>query len=142
MIFAAEGFDIAWVAIDVTCSSSVRTGVKQVDNNHGGLDILVNNAGILTEATAPDGTGPLAPDIFRQTFETNVFGAVTVVEGFLASLRQSTAGRIVTVSSTMGIGCWAGCGSDVRARQVRRTMSHKSSQGMNRGMNTASRVRW
>ncbi len=40
--------------------------------------------------------------LFRETFETNVFGAVTVIEEFLPLLRKSGAGRVVNVSSTMG----------------------------------------
>jgi len=45
---------------------------------------------------------PMNAELFRETFETNVFGAVTVVREFLPLLRESEAGRIVNVSSTMG----------------------------------------
>src|SRR3954453_23933677 len=40
--------------------------------------------------------------MFRQTFETNVFGAVSTTEQLLPLLRRSEAGRIVNVSTTMG----------------------------------------
>ena len=40
--------------------------------------------------------------MFRQSFETNVFGAISVTKAFLPLLRESGAGRIVNVSSTMG----------------------------------------
>ena len=41
-------------------------------------------------------------ELFRGTYQTNVFGAVTVIREFLPLLRASGAGRIVNVSSTMG----------------------------------------
>jgi NAD(P)-dependent dehydrogenase (short-subunit alcohol dehydrogenase family) len=74
----------------------------QIEKQYGGLDILVNNAGILPEATTSDITVPLDLDMFRKTFETNVFGAVTVTQEFLPLLRKSASGRIVNVSTTMG----------------------------------------
>ena len=64
--------------------------------------MLVNNAGILPEATERTGNGPVDVDMFRRTFDTNVFGAVAVAQRFLPLLRRSRAGRIVNVSSTMG----------------------------------------
>jgi NAD(P)-dependent dehydrogenase (short-subunit alcohol dehydrogenase family) len=40
--------------------------------------------------------------LFKRTFETNVFGAVRMIQTFLPLLQQSASGRIVNVSSTMG----------------------------------------
>ncbi len=40
--------------------------------------------------------------LFRETFETNLFGAVSVTEAFLPLLRAGDAGRIVNVSTIMG----------------------------------------
>ena len=45
---------------------------------------------------------PAGPRMFRETFETNVFGAISVTKEFLPLLRESASGRIVNVSSTMG----------------------------------------
>ena len=67
-----------------------------------GLDVLINNAGILPEATEENGTGPFDLDMFRRTFETNLFGTVCVAQEFLPLLRESGEGRIVNVSTTMG----------------------------------------
>ena len=39
--------------------------------------------------------------MFRETFETNVFGAASVIHEFLPLVRAADAGRIVNVSSTM-----------------------------------------
>jgi NAD(P)-dependent dehydrogenase (short-subunit alcohol dehydrogenase family) len=56
----------------------------------------------LPEATDPSEREFANVDVFRSTFETNVFGAVAVTEAFLPLLRNSVAGRIVNVSSTVG----------------------------------------
>jgi len=99
---AAEGLDVGTVVLDIESAASVEAAAEQVTNDHGRLDILVNNAGILPEATTPEAAKPLDMSLFRRTFETNLFGAVAVTQSFLPLLRQSPAGRIVNVSTTMG----------------------------------------
>jgi NAD(P)-dependent dehydrogenase (short-subunit alcohol dehydrogenase family) len=87
--------------LDVVDPASVRTAAHRVECAHGRLDVLVNNAGILPEAVTPAAEAvDLA--LFRRTFETNLFGAVGVLESFLPLLRRSDQPRIVNVSSTMG----------------------------------------
>lgn len=98
----AEGLDVEWLVLDVTSRSSVDEAAAQVRQRHGRLDVLVNNAGVLPEATDPVQHEFADVDMFRRTFETNVFGAVAVTEAFLPLLRASRAASIVNVSSTMG----------------------------------------
>ena len=97
-----EGFDAEPLTIDVNSAASVEEAAKQVEQQHGRVDILINNAGILPEATADDVERPLDLRMFRESFETNVFGAVSVTKEFLPLLRRSDSARIVNVSSTMG----------------------------------------
>ncbi len=97
-----EGIDAEASQIDVTAESSVRRAAAAVADRYSRLDILVNNAGVLPEATATGIGEPLDLRMFRETFETNVFGAASVTEHFLPLLANSTAGRIVNVSSRMG----------------------------------------
>jgi NAD(P)-dependent dehydrogenase (short-subunit alcohol dehydrogenase family) len=101
-VLRGEGLEAGFVALDVNSEDSVRAASTQIEKQYGGLDILVNNAGILPEATTSGATAPLDLDMFRKTFETNVFGAVTVTQEFLPLLRRSASGRIVNVSTTMG----------------------------------------
>lgn len=95
--------DAEAVELDVTDPASTHAAAARVQEEDGHMDILVNNAGVLPEATAADRVaGPIDLQMFRATFETNVFGIVAVTETFLPLLRAAPAGRIVNVSSTMG----------------------------------------
>lgn len=96
-----EGLDVDTVPLDVTAVDSARRAADRIRDRHGVLDVLVNNAGILPEATA-EATEVVDHDLFRRTFDTNLLGALNVTEQCLALLRESDAGRIVNVSSTMG----------------------------------------
>jgi len=97
----SEGLDTGSVQLDVNSPDSARAAAKHVQEQYGVLDILINNAGILPEATA-ESTVPLNVDLFKATYDTNVFGAVSVISELLPLLRESDSGRIVNVSSTMG----------------------------------------
>ena len=97
----ASGLLAEHVVLDVDDPASVRAAAHQVGCRHGRLDVLVNNAGILPEATAAS-TEVVDAALFRQTFETNLFGAVSMIEAFLPLLRVPDRARIVNVSSIMG----------------------------------------
>jgi NAD(P)-dependent dehydrogenase (short-subunit alcohol dehydrogenase family) len=90
---AAERLGARAVQLDVADDASVATAVRVVEAG-GGLDVLVNNAGIAGERD-----GAVTADVMRRTFETNVFGAVRVLNAFLPLLRRSAAPVVVNVSS-------------------------------------------
>ncbi len=72
-----------------------------IDKTYGKLDILVNNAGIsLREGRVPP--SELDIEVYRKTYETNVFGVFAVTKAMLPLLRRSNAGRIVNLSSPVG----------------------------------------
>ena len=100
-LLAAEGHDVEALIIDVTSREDISAAARQIETRAGRLDILVNNAGISPES-AGGFTVPLDLDLFRQTFETNVFGTVAMIEAFLPLLLRSMHGRIVNMSSTVG----------------------------------------
>ena len=97
-----DGLDVQALELDVTSTTSIQAAAQQIAQRYGRVDVLVNNAGILPEATDSTAHNFANVDLFRTTFETNVFGAVAVTEEFLPLLRNSVAGRIVNVSTTMG----------------------------------------
>nr|WP_279672200.1 SDR family NAD(P)-dependent oxidoreductase [Flexivirga meconopsidis] len=89
------------VQLDVTDATEVTAAADRIGQAHGRLDVLVNNAGVLPEARG-DAAEVIDVRLFRETFETNLFGAVSVTEAFLPLLRAGDAGRIVNVSTIMG----------------------------------------
>lgn len=95
------GLPVDAIALDVTDSASIAAAVAQTRKRHGRLDILVNNAGILLDDPAKPRSAQ-TPQVWRDTFDTNLFGLIEVTQAFLPLLRQSPAGRIVNVSSSLG----------------------------------------
>jgi NAD(P)-dependent dehydrogenase (short-subunit alcohol dehydrogenase family) len=97
----SEGVEAIAVHIDVTDQSTIESAASYIDNTYGKLDILVNNAGIsLKEGRVLPSELPV--EVFRATYETNVFGVFAVTKAMLPLLRRSEAGRIVNLSSPMG----------------------------------------
>ena len=96
-----EGLPVEAIELDVTDVASVAAAAETVRTRHGRLDILVNNAGVsLDERTKAPSEQTL--EVWRETFETNVFGLVGVTQAFLPLLRAAPAARIVNVSSGLG----------------------------------------
>ena len=93
------GFAARVVQLDVTDPSSVAAAVQQI----GELDILINNAGV--NPGGEDITGATLEQL-RTAYETNVFGLISVTQGFLPALQRSAHPRIVNVSSGTGSLTW------------------------------------
>jgi NAD(P)-dependent dehydrogenase (short-subunit alcohol dehydrogenase family) len=104
---AARGAEVAGqfggrpLTLDVTDAGSIAAGAAIVPE----LDVLVNNAGISLDT----GTRITETDVevFRRTYQTNVFGVVAVTNAFLPALRRSAHPRIVNVSSGTGSLTWS-----------------------------------
>jgi NAD(P)-dependent dehydrogenase (short-subunit alcohol dehydrogenase family) len=87
------------VCMDVTYEASVKEAVKSVLEKAGRIDILVNNAGY----SLAGGLEETSIEEARQLFDTNFFGVLRVTQAVLASMRQHGYGRIVNISSMLGV---------------------------------------
>ncbi len=92
----AAGGDIVKVALDVTVQSSVDALRAEFPD----VDILVNNAGVALDKWVP----PLDLDIdlWRDTLEVNLFGALRLCQAWMPGMLARGFGRVVNVSSELG----------------------------------------
>jgi NAD(P)-dependent dehydrogenase (short-subunit alcohol dehydrogenase family) len=94
------GHDAEFVVIDVADSESIASAAEQVGELIDGLDVLINNAGIYPD----EGVSILdsTREQMVETFQTNTFGPLDVVQAFLPLLQRSDRGRVINVSSGYG----------------------------------------
>ncbi len=92
----ASGGRVSLTVCDITKPEAVKAWVAGVSEALGetGLNLLISNAGILT----PGPLEVLPLDAVRREFDVNVFGALSVMNAFLPTLRKAR-GRIVQVST-------------------------------------------
>lgn len=98
----SEGFSqLEALEIDVDNVDAIKAARQTLGQKINVLDVLINNAGILGSMTAQTA---LETDIsiFRQVFETNYFGVISVTQAFIDLLQASPAPRIVNVTSGLG----------------------------------------
>jgi NAD(P)-dependent dehydrogenase (short-subunit alcohol dehydrogenase family) len=85
-------------ALDVTDESSMRGAVQRVEEECGAVGVLINNAGYSQSGALET----VPPDAMRRQFETNVFGAVRLIQLVLPKMRAQRWGKIVNVGSMGG----------------------------------------
>jgi NAD(P)-dependent dehydrogenase (short-subunit alcohol dehydrogenase family) len=90
---------VEYVACDVTGDEAVQTAVGQVLAKAGRVDLLVNNAGVGLIAGAEESSLEQA----KSLFDVNLFGVFRMTKAVLPTMRQQGSGRIVNISSVMGL---------------------------------------
>ena len=88
------------VPMDVTNPTSIAAAERVVTDRVGGVDVLVNNAAVLLAEN--DEIVAIPPSDYRDTFDTNVFGAIEVCRTFVPEMARRRYGRVVNVSSGAG----------------------------------------
>jgi NAD(P)-dependent dehydrogenase (short-subunit alcohol dehydrogenase family) len=84
---------------DVTDESSVRAAIEEILRQVGRIDLLVNNAGIGLLGGAEESSIGQA----QRLFDVNVFGIARVINTVLPVMRKQRSGRIVNMSSILGL---------------------------------------
>jgi NAD(P)-dependent dehydrogenase (short-subunit alcohol dehydrogenase family) len=87
--------------LDVNDTRGCRRFVEHVAKQHGAPGILVNNAGVYPESTDAR-VLDTATSMWRETFETNLFGALRMCREVVPHMRKLRYGRVVNVSSGLG----------------------------------------
>jgi NAD(P)-dependent dehydrogenase (short-subunit alcohol dehydrogenase family) len=95
-----KGLGAMAVEVDVSNVGSIIALERMLNNDPARLDALVNNAGVYLDPH--ESVLEVPESLFRQTLETNFFGAFHLIRALAPLLRQSEAGVIVNVSSGYG----------------------------------------
>jgi NAD(P)-dependent dehydrogenase (short-subunit alcohol dehydrogenase family) len=105
LVAAHPGTALA-VTLDVTDPAQVADAVRQAETRFGGVDVLVNNAGYGYRAAVEEA----ADADVQRLFDTNFFGAVSVIKAVLPGMRARRSGTILNISSIGARICPPGSG--------------------------------
>ncbi|WP_431929016.1 SDR family NAD(P)-dependent oxidoreductase [Nonomuraea jabiensis] len=98
-LVAAYGDAVLPLTMDVTDKAAVFDSVKRAKQHFGRLDVIVNNAGYAMIGAIEE----LTEQHLRDQMETNLFGAVWVIQAAMPYLREQGAGHIIQMSSAAGL---------------------------------------
>lgn len=93
------GENVLPLELDVTKTEEVKTILEQGHQHFGRLDVVLNNAGYSLVGTIEEA----GLDDVRALYETNIFGALSVIQAALPLLRKQGNGHILGVSSSLGL---------------------------------------
>jgi len=85
--------------LDVTDRNAVFAAIQQAHRHFGRLDVILSNAGYGYMGAIEE----LEPEQIKASFDTNVFGTLSVLQAALPFLRAQGSGHILTVSSIGGV---------------------------------------
>ena len=92
--------DVRFLALDVADDESIAQAAENFSKESDQLDVLINNAGIYPDEGFNILTVPR--ELLSKTFQTNVFGAIRVIQALLPFLSRADQARIVNLSSGYG----------------------------------------
>jgi NADP-dependent 3-hydroxy acid dehydrogenase YdfG len=87
------------LVLDVADGGQVQEAVAKAHRYFGRIDVVLNNAGYALVGAIEE----VKLEEVQAEFETNVFGALRVIQAVLPILRSQNSGHILAVSSVAGI---------------------------------------
>jgi short-subunit dehydrogenase len=90
---------ITMLICDVTDKASVEAVIAEILQQAGRIDLVVNNAGVGLLGGAEESS----IDQAQRLFDVNLFGVARVVNAVLPVMRKQKSGRIVNMSSILGL---------------------------------------
>lgn len=96
---APMGRKVLAKSVDICDGAAVKTAVDEIKKELGGLDIVINNAGITRDQLLLR----LKEEDFQKVLDVNLTGAYRVTKAACRYLLKSPHGRIINLSSIVGI---------------------------------------
>jgi NAD(P)-dependent dehydrogenase (short-subunit alcohol dehydrogenase family) len=87
------------IELDITNIHSIKSARQELENKTKQLDVLINNAGI--SGGFPQPSLKVSIETLKDVFESNFFGPIQIIQGFIELLKKSKAPRIVNVSTEL-----------------------------------------
>ncbi|NOZ77934.1 MAG: 3-oxoacyl-[acyl-carrier-protein] reductase [Acidobacteria bacterium] len=98
-MISAAGGAAEWVSFDVSDGVAARETVREVHQRHGRVDILVNNAGITRDQIFVR----MKPEEWRDVLSVDLDGVFHVTQPAAKIMMRQRSGRIVNISSVIGM---------------------------------------
>jgi NAD(P)-dependent dehydrogenase (short-subunit alcohol dehydrogenase family) len=95
----AKSAGVEYLVCDVASDASVEAAFSEVLAKAGRIDLLINNAG----AGLMGGAEESSIEQAKSLFDVNVFGVMRTTKAVLPVMRRQKRGRIVNLSSVMGL---------------------------------------
>lgn len=92
------GAAVLTLELDVTKPGQAKAAIDEAFAYFGRLDIVLNNAGYSLVGTIEEASA----EEVKAMYETNIFGAIAVIQAALPLLRQQGGGHILGTSSNLG----------------------------------------
>lgn len=86
------------VQLDVSDEEQVFRVIDEVLNKYQKIDVLINNAGVAVNGFVEE----LPLEKWRETFDTNFYGALACTKAVLPQMRERKSGYIINISSVAG----------------------------------------
>lgn len=93
-----------WEVADLSQREAVEALLREVETALGGIDILVNNAG----SNAPQEIDQIDDETWDRLLELNLSSCMALSRGVAPGMKERGWGRIIHISSVMGLASTAG----------------------------------